>query len=129
MVINAVFSVFDGALDFVVNIITAAIFDAVPELKSLFRALDFQQLEIITGLFGDLRNQLLGVMDSLKDQLSLERLNPGREVSAHLRAYVLNTPPTKLTDAVSSSSRDILVTFKCNVGYYPVVGTWKMGSW
>jgi len=33
-VVDAVFSVFDGALDFVVNIITAAIFDAIPGLRT-----------------------------------------------------------------------------------------------
>jgi len=123
-VVDAVFSVFDGALDFVVNIITAAIFDAIPGLKDLFRALDFGQLEtFITGPFQSFRVQFLEIISLIKDELSLERLNPGRELNAYWQTNVLNTPHTRKTDAISSSSRDILVTFACAVGYYPVVGT------
>ena len=122
-VIDAVFSVFDGALDYVINIITSSIFEAIPKLKELFRGLDFGGLdEFLMGPFQELRGNVTRSIDTISNELGLQRLNAVREVNAYWQANVLSTAHTKKTDFLATSSQDILIDFTCAPGYYPVVG-------
>lgn len=122
-IVDAVFSVFDGALDFVVNVILAAIFDAVPELKEFFRALDFAELEtFVKGPLGELRKGLLDMVQMIQDELSLNALDAGNEVNAYWQANILSGAHTQRTSTIHSTAEDIFVDFACAADYFPIVG-------
>jgi hypothetical protein len=131
--VDAVLSPFRDAIDFIVDLILVNIFLAIPDLKYLFSAFDFNPLDdFFGGLFPDVIAEVKAFIATLRKMLSLKILITVNDVDAYLRLNVLRLPNNsepaaqKRVAAVASSSAPS-VTFECPQKYYPVVGKCTQG--
>lgn len=122
-IISTIVSALDSLLSWVQELIQQAIFKAIPEIKLLFRKLDFSEItKFFTDTKDKVRQKIVDFLNTMKEELGINKLYYVPAIDEYLRAHVWAEPSRKFITQQATVSGAPVLSFACDPGFYPVVG-------